>query len=393
MKILTIGASPYLLTKLGRLNSDIILFLEGKGHQLATATWHFDSSWYPTDDDGGYYYEYNKKPVCRIFPFINMAEQAMPVLYDIIKDSEPDLVITIGDIQEIDYVHLIKNVIDKKFKWISIATLDALPLNENRIESVKEMDKIITISKFAQKELSKYNKETYYIGYGPNDNFKPLGITNKEFLAMSMAKNSSANNIGSLIYGLKNFDDKIYLHSNINDPGEYNINLLIDRYNLKDKIILPNKFISINDGYTDEELNYKYNNSMLYVDIPVRSASGLTVLEAMRGGCIPIVTKIGILEEIIEDFDINIEYKNNMYVDSVDYVGFDEEIYKIPDPKDLVKKIHFWKQFKKNNEGEYNLILNILEGYAKNYSNNKFLNRFYDEINDINNNSIKVEII
>jgi hypothetical protein len=46
MKILTVSSSPYLLTKLGKINSDILVYLKDKGHEISSLVWHLDPSWF-----------------------------------------------------------------------------------------------------------------------------------------------------------------------------------------------------------------------------------------------------------------------------------------------------------------------------------------------------------
>ena len=70
MKILTVSASPYLLTKLGKLNRSILRSFPDD--EVGSAVWHHDPTYFMPEVDENeiprFYYEEDDKKICELSP-------------------------------------------------------------------------------------------------------------------------------------------------------------------------------------------------------------------------------------------------------------------------------------------------------------------------------------
>jgi len=354
MRILTVCASPYLLTKLGRMNSCILRKLKEEGIEVASAVWHHDVSYFLPNNDGKYEFEKDNSVVCLLYPFHNYAEKNAPAVYDIIKDFNPDIVISIGDYTDTDFIFSIKALMPMSFKWISILAIDSMPINERRKEAFEFIDVAVVTSKMALEEIKKVSKvETVFSYFGTDHNIfkkdKKIFPEKDKLRVISCAKNSQSSGTASFIKGVaeaNKINNHIigYLHTNVSDRGDYDIPLLIERFDASESVILPDNFVGLNDGISDFELNKEYNKSDVIADLSVRSSTGLTVLEAMATGCIPLYTDVGAIGEIgkmLSNEDLNIQGNT--------YIGQFEEYYKIVSIEDFTEKLLKLYELKKDN--------------------------------------------
>jgi len=208
MKILTVSASPYLLTNLGRINSSILQFLKLKNLDIQTACWHLNTNFYlPSEIDGKFKYELeNSNIICDLYPFNNNPQKAAPELYNIVKEVNPDILLSIGDCSDIGFIYALKSMDPNMFKWVNITTIDALPINENLINIFDYIDHSIFINEEIYQNL--FNKipcESSYLSFGPNPIFGPKRIPNNEFNVITNAKNSQISNLAGILKAFKDF--------------------------------------------------------------------------------------------------------------------------------------------------------------------------------------------
>jgi len=353
MKIFTLSASPYLFTKLGKMNSDLLLHLKSQGYEVGSIVWHLNTSWYlPDETDNKYKYEVDNNIVCDLFPFIPHPEQSTPVIYDIIKQEKPDVIISIGDYHQFSHLCAIKGLEPQSFKWIGVFTVDALPINEGEIEIFNYVDVAIATTKSAKEAIQKIKGSCEYIPYGSHlDKLNSdVKVNDSKLKLVTCAKNAQASNIAGLLKAImiankeNNGQIECYLNTNYSDAGEYDLDLLIKRYGIKDYIKLPDCYTSLNDGMPFEDLVNIYKDSDVVVDISVRSATGLSVLEGMACGCIPVCSPVGALEEIIDKLPKDYQF----FPRTNTYIGSYEEEYKIVSIKDLAKIFSMLLKIKKD---------------------------------------------
>lgn len=351
MKILTIGTSPYILARNGKINSDILRLLKEQGHTIMSAVCLYDEGYFLPNELGIHSYDYKDERICTLEPFIPHPEKSTPQIYEIMKKFQPDLVITIGDYKETDFVYAIKAMYPNLFKWLAILTVDCLWINPSHREALEYADFVVSTSEFGFVDISNLcNVKSKFIPYGPNhDIFKPKTVLKPAFMrVVNIAKNTQSSNIGAFIKAMGKIQDIFslsedtlegILHTNLYDPGDYNLNLLINRYKASN-VKLPEKFVSIQDGLTDDEMVDLYSGSHFYVDCSVKSATGLGMLEAMSCGCIPIGLDSGRIGEIISNLPKEFRY----YVPYDTYIGTAEEELSIVSINGLVETLMDIKQ-------------------------------------------------
>lgn len=377
MRILTIGASPYLLVRNGRMNADVIAALRSQGHQVASACWHHDEGYFlPEAGTGEHVYEdADGKPICQLFPFIFHPEHATAQVYEIMKKFAPEIVISIGDYKETDFIYAIKAMYPV-FKWIAVVTVDCLPINESHIDFLDYADLIISTSSFGADYLaSKCKKKVKYLPYGPDHTkfYRDENIVkNNNFLCLS--KNALSNNLGNVIKATK--DQDIYLHTNIYDPGEFDIMLLIERYD--SKVRLPEEFVSIKDSISDESLNCIYNAHKYILDCSVKSATALNLLEAMSAGCVPVGVDSGMVGEIISMMPPEFRY----IIPSVKYIGQSEEEFSVVSAEGILNMI---EKINKDlaSDADFLIASRFAMQIASHFSNTAFLNNLLSSIETV----------
>ena len=397
MKILTVSASPYLLTKLGRMNSCILRRLNESGMEVASAVWHHDVSYFLPRDDGKYEFEKDGKIICPLYPFHNYPEKNAPAVYDIIKDFNPDIVISVGDYTDVDFIFSIKALMPFSFKWINVLTIDSMPINERRKEAFEFIDVVIVTNKMAFEEVKNISKvETILSYFGPDHNvFKKCEkiFPEKDKLrVINCAKNSQSSGTASFIKGVaeaNRINKNIigYLHTNISDRGDYDIPLLIERFNASESVILPDNFTGLNDGIVDSELNLEYNKSDIIADLSVRSSTGLTVLEAMGTGCIPLYTNIGAIGEIGNKL-----LNDNLSIKSNTYIGQFEEYYEIVSIGDFTEKLLKLYELKKDNAEIFSNLSRESIYISNLFSEDIFIKTIKDVVKRVGNVNRKIEV-
>jgi glycosyltransferase involved in cell wall biosynthesis len=391
MRILTIGSSPYLLARSGKINYSILSYLKKKGHIVGSAIRFNDINWHLTDENGIVKFEINKENICDLYTFVD-SPQISPDIYEIMKKFQPEIVITIGDYQENDFLFAIKMLHPKLFKWINILTIDAIPINDNRKKSFDYMDYVLTTTKSGLEEVKRLsNVPSEYIPFGIEDDFCKLEKekTDKLFI-FGCGKNSQTSNLASLIKGISKaskIEENIsgYIHTNISDKGDYDLLLLKERYGVN--IGFPEGFVGLNDGLGKQELNEKYNKSDIIVDASVRSATALSLLEGMSTGCIPVGTKIGAIKEVISLMSKEYQF----FIESNMYVGQLEEEYEIIAPDSLSDTLLYLYELKKKDLEKFNKIKEESIVVASKFKINNFLTKIEDIVEKSKN--IKVSFV
>jgi glycosyltransferase involved in cell wall biosynthesis len=380
MKILTLGPSPYLKTSIGRLHSEIIMNLKKfEDVEVSACAWHINQMWLMPDEENRFFYETDEgEIICRLYPTSLNVKQGTPAAYEAIKDYKPDIVLTIGNYHQTDFVYAIKQLNPDLFKWVSLIALDCGPIYEPRLEAFDYIDDIIVLSKFAQEEiLKKTGKTSKILSWGPSDIFRnsKLNESNDKNLNILMStKNSNSTNLAAFLEALSylkrdGFEFNSFLHINKDDPGDYDLNLLIKRFGLEKEIKMAEGYRSVHDGLSDEGMRDLYLKYDVIVDCSVRSGTGIGTLEAMACGCYPIVSEAGKLKEIAYELS---KYKDTYEkIETISFIGSMLEQYKIVAPMELYKILKNWIYRK---EGD---LFKLLE---KKKRCKKIANTFYDSL-------------
>lgn len=333
MKILTIGASPYLLVRNGKINSDIIKRLVSEGHEVSSAVWHHDEGYFMPSDEGIHSYEINGKTVCQLYPFTPKTDEATPFIYELMKVVQPEVVITIGDHKDTNFVYAIKAMYPTLFKWIAIYTIDCNGIPTMNKDAFEYADYIITTNEFSLKEISSFaNVQGKSLFYGPNHQIFNYDSESSRELILCSARNAQASNLSAFIMATANGGLKPYIHTNMYDPGDYNIDGLKQKYGANN-LEYTNDYCSVKDGIPDEKMKEIYNKSLIIVDCSIKSATGLSLLEGMACGCIPVGPDYGRVGEIISEMPEGLRFNIPYNV----FVGQNEEEFAIISSLELSK--------------------------------------------------------
>jgi glycosyltransferase involved in cell wall biosynthesis len=335
MKILTISESPYLLTRNGRINRDVIYSLSQQ-HYVESLVYSHDPTYFLPSETGAHYLTRGEDRISRLHPFFG-EKGAMPKFsLDIMKLVQPNVVVTIGSYAETTDIWAVKAMYPHLFKWVAVLTEGGTVINEHYKEAVGYADFIVTTSQSARQAVkSLVPVPCEYLPYGPDTEvFKPLDdAIPEEFGFITSGKNKQTSNLGCLIRAIaKTPGSEAYIHTNVDDIGDYDFRLLLRRYGCEDRIGIPTqKFISVREGVADSFLNELYNRYHAVVDCSMQSATALTMLEAMATGCVPIGVDFGAVGEVVRRMPSEYQF----LVPHNIFVGPREEEYAIASENDL----------------------------------------------------------
>jgi len=398
MKILVVGESPFRLTSAGKINADLIKYL-GAGNEISAASWSFDTSWFLADENKDFWYEKDNQKICRVYPFINASDKAAPQLYEIMKKTQPDLVVSVGGYEQTAFISSVKSIYPDLFKWVAVMLIEAGPLSETHREAFDQMDCVVVTNMSAIKHIQEIsNVNCICVHYGPDhDIFKAKSHKEeKTFRAMMNTSNTILSNLGAFTEGVSavRCTNLItgYLHTNIFDKGFYDVQAIVDREFCKGAIEIPKTFVSHNDGITDEEMVDEYNKSDVIVDCSMASATGLTILEGMACGCVPVMSTIGAMQDIYNGFTDFMcrKYPDDSFflslpLSGIPYLGYKDKEYNFVSSDSVRSEINSLKNMKEYQKENWNKMTDAAVEFSKKYSNKIFCGRIKDIIQETMN--------
>lgn len=360
MKILTIGLNPFLNLKNAKINRSLLKHFS-QTDNIESIVLNFDNIQFLSKENG-YFWENTK-----LHPYSGEKGGLQKFIINICKKVQPDIIITIGDYSDHFAIWQIKERYPNLFKWICILVNGLDKINLKFAECLKLSDLIITTTQNVQENLKKYiNNNILHIPYG-TCNFYSYN-TNRELKVLLLSKNYQTSNLQSIFNAIKYTKLKAYLHTNINDSGDNDLSNILTNYNIE----LPYKYVSNHEGYSDEELNQKINECKIVIDCSFYSSTGLSLLDGMAGGCLPIGINYGAVGEIIN----NLPEEYRFFVNFNKFYGNWGEKYAVIDESHLSVILEILKKKDKGwwEKGEY-YINNVL----KKYKEIDFFNKFKEE--------------
>lgn len=329
MKILTIGASPYLLVRNGKMHAAILKYCFDNNLDVHSAVWHHDESYFVPEENTEHEYVLDNKVKCKLFAFTPRANEASPVIYELLKQVQPNIIITIGDYKDTNFVAAIKLMYPNLFKWVAIYTTDVRGILPNNKDAFEMADYVITTTKQGIDEIKSFAN---IIG-----SFEPYGCDHTEFYNENLAdrhgvlfsaRNSQASNIAAFIMSTSSLSCPKHLHTNLYDPGDYSIDYLRERYKNAD-LTYTTEYCSIKEGISNDRMRKMYNKYAFYVDCSIKSATALSMLEAMSCGCVPIGPDYGRVGEIIaempKEFQLYLPYNIFVSANQEEFAIIDSE--------------------------------------------------------------------
>lgn len=403
-KVLIVTSSPFNNTKLGKMCSQLMCYLKSKGIPVAVAAWDHDTSWYVEDDEGVCWYKYNEQKVGPVYTVFNKGEGAPTQLYDVIKKLQIDTVLSIGDFSDVEHIYAIKTLEKDNIEWINILNNGSYPINRTRMELINSIDFHILLNKLTVDEFKqlKIPKSKYsYEKWGSIFNGEGIKPATDKFGVVCVAKNCNQSNLGCFIKAVSLLkhcikeedlkDIRFYLHTNLYDDGDYDIEYLLDRYDLKDIIELPEDFIGVNDGIPNVQFKEKLKKYDVIVDCSCQSATAISVLDGMALGLVPLVSEVGALAEIGRKFNSGFPHRIDHRISGVKFLAADEKEFYIAEDMDLFSTIHDLYQLWQNKQFSGPSLR--AQNFSKNYDLDVFLENTYKIIKEftINNDKLVVE--
>ena len=395
MKILTIGVSPYLLTSQAKINAIVMKYLYFSGYSMAGIVTHHDPSYFlPEENSNGqpaHYYTIDKHKI-PIVPLTGRKDPSIEV-YEIMKKLQPDILITIGDINDFLYMKAVNMFVESPFKWLAIMMNYSRPINENNREVMTDIDGIICTSKHGMELV----RDTWVgneldFAYVGTELSEPISTTTHDkFRVMISGNNCQSDNIPTLMETIQSLhkeksDIELYIHTNIHDKGDFDFRLLKERFGPNDEFIsFPDKYVSVMDGYSNKDFQAELSSSDLFVSIPMNSASGLTLFEAVACGCIPIMSDVGCHGEISEIFgNLLPGFKSeDLLVPCVDLLVKGEVYLGICDPEALRSRISYAKKCMKKKVHKKEGHKEHLKEFVKDHKSDHFLKKVIGMVENV----------
>jgi len=397
MRILTIGLSPYLLTSRSRLNAEILKHYNLMGIPVASLVWGHDRTYHVPEEVKGqsrFFYKFKYKNIDRRIPltlFEKDKDQTV-CIYETIKKLKPDIVITIGDYTEFSCMKAVK-MYTEDFKWIFMLCNGTQPINEYAYPTFEDPDAIVCSNPKSLPEIREiYPKDaivSQIIGVDRGIYYDRKIDRKPGLRVMSCGKKTSSDNVPMLMETFadmaKDIDGwkTLYLHSNINDSRDHNLDLLKSRFDPDDKLIsFPDRFVSITDGYSDEEFAEELSLSDIFVSIPITSSTSMSVLEAMACGCYPLMSSCGsnlYLAEELSDYLGNNFRTEDFIVQTIKVMVPGEHYVNVPMPDDLKEKMLNAQRNLRNNKG----LREKFEEFTKKYNRDTFFETIDETIEKV----------
>ncbi len=387
MKIVTLGLSPYLLTAHARIHSEVLKLLYFSDYEVAGIVWGHDTSYFlPKKNEKGelrHYYEFEGNSI-PIIPFNSTKDPSIAV-YEVLQTYKPDMLISIGDYNDILYMKAVKMFSDSTFKWIALLANYSSPINEKNIDLVEDMDGILCTNEGSFNMLKKMFKKDdismTHVGCCDLSSYidvrdelrKERGIQNK-FRIMVCGKNMQADNVPTVMKAVAELRSEIpeielYAHSNVYDAGDYDLNLVRERFDPKNEFIkFPDKYVSLTDGYSADDFEKELVVSDIFVSASLTASSGFSVFDAISSGCLPVMSNTGCHRDIAAMFEELLpEFKRNDFlVPCIEMMAIGETYLDVCDPQKLKRKIIGLYQKKKNKkEGHKSVFREFVQSHHR----------------------------
>lgn len=236
----------------------------------------------------------------------------------ILDDSQPDLLLSIGDIWNFQSVcEIIKEYKEKNpdFKWILWLTIDGEHLHPSWKQILDYADDVNVFSNFAKNEINLYSGiQTNIIYPGVDkDVFHPISVNIKDnslpfnvgqtFMVLNVNQNTDRKNIPLTLEGFRDFtkdkeDVFMMLVTDPEDPHGYDLWDFIKSMGLNKKVAITRESGPLK-GMSDAKLNLLYNLASVSINTSIGEGLSLPTLEAMAVGTPVMATDYAAVPELI----------------------------------------------------------------------------------------------
>ncbi len=403
MKVITIGLSPFLTTSRSKIHSLVLRYLYLTGHSVAGIVWGHNSQYFvPEDNDDGsqsfyYDFEYTKKKFkIPIVPFDRGQKESIEV-YETLNRFEPDVVITIGDLSDFSYMHAVKSFLPKPIKWMAVLLGYNFPLREDLQTLLNDIDGILCTSDFCYQQIQKiYNSDAidiHYVGCNP----KIYNLTEQDrvgFRVMAAPKSAQVDCAPTIMKAVceitKDIPDlKLYLHANIHDPGDHDLEDLKKLVDTEEIVLFPDKYVSLLDGISEIDMAAEFGKSDVFVSIPMISGSSMSVFQAMACGCYPLLSDCGSNKDIaklLSDFVGEGFKEGDFLIPSIELMAAGDTHLYVCDKHELKKKINAAYRKLKKHKG----LRKQFSEFTLKYSQGSFLEKVAEVATVVSESNTKI---
>jgi glycosyltransferase involved in cell wall biosynthesis len=231
----------------------------------------------------------------------------------VIHDFTPDVVITLGELWMLDWLHA--HPARRQFKWIGYFPLDGGPFYPPWEPMLKDVDELVAMSEFGRQVFQEGlpSRRIHVIHHGVDTSvFRPLPDRDRlkshkrfrdKFVVGCVARNQPRKNIPALVKAFALLSGKmdnlhLYLHMNPCDVG-YDIVTLLRRHRLEGKADVNGPDFSLHQALEDEQLNRLYNLFDVMALPSTGEGFGLPILESMAAGVPVVATDYSACSELL----------------------------------------------------------------------------------------------
>lgn len=303
MKILIMTDSPFINSGQARVGREIAIGLARRGHVLGYIGWWHDANIVPN------------LPHNIQFWWTNNSYYGSDILDRVIGAFRPDVLLTIGDMWNLDYICDPKYCTTRKyFQWCSYIPVDGEPecggLPPGIIKTIEEIDIPVAYTEYAKTAILKSVKDretrdrikVIYHGVDTNT-FHPVDPTERrkmreeigiddKFVFLTVSRNQSRKNVPELFKAWKEFSEFpavknksiFWPHMNFKDRAGWDLDDMILTMGLKNNSIMyyDNVAHSENEksGISEADLARLYQMADAFILLS-NEGFGLPTLEAM----------------------------------------------------------------------------------------------------------------
>lgn len=232
----------------------------------------------------------NKEKNLLISPIFDLPKQ----FEESIDSFQPDIVLTIGNLQDHLIVYNYTNIMSYSWKWVSIPNIPTMPFNTDLINILFKIDYILTFNNKSFNIIKSFNQNTSYAHLGVESSFFPFINQNEMkrdvFTIISPGSNSKNNYKIALLEAFGIFsrgkeNDVLLYFCDRNQENYYNLNDLLWKLYSYRKLIMLNNSNCLGDIFNDSMMNSNYNMAHVCIDTNTDDNFQLSNLEALKCGC------------------------------------------------------------------------------------------------------------